>query len=76
MPSTVAWIEIIGVDPAFHGQGIGRTLIEKFTASAEDHDIKTVFTLVGYSNRNMADFFKQVGFIQGKMVHFQKDIGG
>lgn len=72
LPSTVAWIEIIGVDPAFRGQGIGRVLVERFVASAEDHDIKTIFTLT--DNRQMGDFFKHVGFIQGKMVHFQKDL--
>ena len=74
LPSTVAWIEMIGVDPAFRGQGIGRALIERFTASAEDHDIKTVFTLVTSDNQRMGDFFKHVGFIQGKMLHFQKEI--
>lgn len=74
LPSTVAWIEIVGVDPAFRGQGIGRALIERFTASAEDHDIKTVFTLVTSDNQRMGDFFKHVGFIQGKMLHFQKEI--
>ncbi len=74
LPSTVAWIEIIGVDPAFRGQGIGRALIERFTASAEDHDIKTIFTLTDSDNRRMADFFTHVGFIQGKMLHFQKEL--
>lgn len=74
LPSTVAWIEIVGVDPAFRGQGIGRALIERFAASAEDHDIKTIFTLVGSGNQQMADFFKRIGFLQGKMLHFQKEI--
>ncbi len=74
LPSTVAWIEIIGVDPAFWGQGIARGLIEKFTASAEDHGIKTVFTLVKSEDQGIADFFRRVGFVQGKMLHFHKDI--
>lgn len=72
LPSTVAWIEIIGVDPAYRGHGVGRVLIEHFTASAEDHDIKTIFTLVNNDNKDMAGFFGHVGFIQGKMLHFQK----
>ena len=76
LPGTVAWIEIIGVDPAFRGQGIGRVLMEKFTASAEDHDIKTIFTLVGPGNAGMMEFFSRLGFAQGKMLHFQKELQG
>lgn len=74
LPSTVAWIEIIGVDPGWWRQGIARALIEKFVASAEDHDIKTVFTLVKSDDQGIADFFRRVGFVQGKMLHFHKDI--
>ena len=72
LPSSVAWIEIIGVDPAYRGHGVGRVLIDHFTTSAEDHDIKTIFTLVSSDNKDMAGFFGHVGFIQGKMLHFQK----
>src|SRR5215468_6379691 len=43
LPGTVAWIEIIGVDPAYRHRGIARTLLEQFTSSAEDHGIKTIF---------------------------------
>lgn len=74
LPGNVAWIEIVGVDPAFRSQGIGRALLEQFTTSAEDHDIKTIFTLVGPEAANMKDFFGRLGFAQGKMLHFQKDI--
>jgi len=74
LPGTVAWIEIIGVDPAFRSQGIGRALLEQFTTSAEDHDIKTIFTLVGPEAADMKEFFGRLGFAQGKMLHFQKDI--
>lgn len=75
LPSTVAWIEIIGVDPAFRSQGIARALTDQFIASAEDHDIRTVFTLVNNTSKDMVEFFKRVGFAQGKMIHFHKDIG-
>ncbi len=74
LPSNVAWIEIIGVDPAFRGQGIARALVEQFTDSAEEHDIRTVFTLVTNTSNDMVEFFKRVGFDQGKMIHFQKEI--
>lgn len=74
LPSTVAWIEIIGVDPAYRGQGIARALVKNFLESAEDHDIKTVFTLVNSENGEMAEFFGRMKFSQGKMLHFHKDL--
>lgn len=75
LPGSVAWIEIIGIDPAFRHQGIARQLVESFTASAEDHGINTVFTLVDRSVPDMKEFFARLGFAQGKMLHFQKELG-
>lgn len=75
LPGTVAWIEIVGVDPAFRGRGIGRALLERFTASAEDHGIEMIFTLVENGRTEMKEFFSRLGFAQGKMIHFQKEIG-
>jgi ribosomal protein S18 acetylase RimI-like enzyme len=73
LPGTVAWIEIIGVDPAYRRHGIARALLDQFTASAEDHGIKTIFTLVNDDQREMKEFFNRLGFAQGKMQHFQKE---
>jgi N-acetylglutamate synthase-like GNAT family acetyltransferase len=74
LPGTVAWIEIIGVDPPYRRQGIARALIERFAASAEDHGIKTIFTLVDSRDLQMKEFFAHLGFAQGKMLHFEKEI--
>jgi ribosomal protein S18 acetylase RimI-like enzyme len=73
LPGTVAWIEIIGVDPAYRHHGIARALLEQFTASAEDHGVKTIFTLVDDNQSEMKEFFNRLGFSQGKMQHFQKE---
>jgi len=75
LPGSVAWIEIIGVDPAFRRQGIARQLMESFAASAEDHGINTIFTLLDRGHPEMETFFMQLGFIRGKMLHFLKEIG-
>ena len=74
LPGTIAWVETIGVDPAFRGRGIARELIEEFISSAEDHGIKTIFTLVTSGNTEMQNFFSRQGFAQGKMLHYQKDL--
>ena len=74
LPGTVAWIEIIGVDPAYRRQGIAAKLIEEFTSSAEDHGIQKILTLVSNSSTEMEHFFSRMGFTQGQMIHFQKDL--
>lgn len=76
LPGTVAWIEMIGVDPAYRHRGVAHALVEKFAESAEDHGIRTIFTLVTSNQTEMQEFFGSVGFIHGKMLHYQKEIGG
>lgn len=74
LPGTIAWVETIGVDPAYRGRGIARELIEEFISSAEDHGIKTIFTLVSSGQTDMQNFFSRQGFVQGKMLHYQKEL--
>jgi len=74
LPGTIAWVETIGVDPAYRGRGIARELIEQFISSAEDHGIKTIFTLVSSGQTDMQSFFSRQGFAQGKMLHYQKEL--
>jgi ribosomal protein S18 acetylase RimI-like enzyme len=74
LPGTVAWIEMIGVDPAFRRRGVARALVEKFAESAEDHGIRTIFTLITSNQTDIQQFFSRLGFVQGKMLHYQKEI--
>ena len=76
LPGTVAWIEMIGVDPALRRRGVAHALVEKFTESAEDHGIRTVFTLITSNQTEMQHFFSRLGFVHGKMLHYQKEIAG
>lgn len=75
LPGTVAWVEMIGVDPAYRRRGIAEAMIEQFTASAEDHGIKTVFTLIDPNQSELQHFFSRLGFVHGKMLHYQKELG-
>lgn len=70
----VAWIETIGVDPAYRRQGIAAKMVEHFNLSADEHNIHTVFTLVSKNNQDMEQFFATLGFDQGEMRHFQKRV--
>jgi ribosomal protein S18 acetylase RimI-like enzyme len=74
LPGTVAWVEMIGVDPVYRRRGIAEELIEQFVASAEDHGIKTIFTLIDPHKSELQHFFSRLGFVHGKMVHYQKEL--
>jgi len=74
LPGTVAWIEMIGVDPVYRRRGIAQRLVEQLIASAEDHGIKTIFTLTNPSQTELQLFFSRLGFVHGKMVHYQKEL--
>ena len=75
LPGTVAWIEIIGVDPAYRRRGVAQALVEKFAESAEDHGVRTIFTLITANQSELQHFFSSLGFVHGKMLHYQKEIG-
>lgn len=74
LPGTVAWIEMIGVDPAYRRRGVAQELVNKFAESAEDHGIRTIFTLITNNQTEMQQFFSRLGFVNGKMLHYQKEI--
>ncbi|MDE3076524.1 MAG: GNAT family N-acetyltransferase [Chloroflexota bacterium] len=76
LPGTTAWIEIVGVDPAYRRQGVASKLIDHFRSSAEENGVDTIFTLVGRDNAEMERFFGSLGFSQGEMVHFQQRLAG
>jgi ribosomal protein S18 acetylase RimI-like enzyme len=74
LPGTVAWIEMIGVDPAFRHRGVAQAMVEQFAESAEDHGIRTIFTLITSNQTEIQHFFAGQGFVQGKMLHYQKEL--
>ena len=74
LPGTVAWIETIGVDPAYRRRRVAEALVEQFASSAEDHGIKTIFTLINTNQDELQHFFSRIGFVHGKMLHYQKDL--
>ncbi len=76
LPGTVAWIETIGVDLAYRRRGVAEALVDQFASSAEDHGIKTIFTLMNTNQAELQHFFSSLGFVHGKMIHYQKDLAG
>ena len=71
---TVAWVESIGVDPAYRRRGIAAKLMDAFVSNAEQNKVDAVLTLVDRKKPDMQGFFSKLGFEEGQMVYYQKGI--
>lgn len=59
----IAILDILGVDPALQGAGIGKTLIAGFEEQLRARGIGTLRTEVVWTNHEMIRFFSSVGFL-------------
>ena len=63
LEAPTGWIEVLGVDPDYRGQAVGRRLAEAMLEHFVSRDAEMVRTLV--DDRSMADvagFFESLGF--------------
>ncbi|MFC8227237.1 GNAT family N-acetyltransferase [Streptomyces sp. NPDC057287] len=57
-----AYVHFVGVDPALHGQGIGRTLYRSFCALARSHGRRYVHCITSPENTASRAFHTRLGF--------------
>lgn len=57
-----AWIEVLGVDPDFRGQAVGRKLAEGLIEHFREKNAVCVRTLVDEKAQEIAGFFAALGF--------------
>ena len=67
------WIDLIGVDPAYRGRGVGQALVARFVAYGQElRAISKVATLIDLSQADVREFFTSLGFRHGPMVHLEQ----
>jgi N-acetylglutamate synthase-like GNAT family acetyltransferase len=66
----------LGGDGFAYRRGAAEALVEQFASSAEDHGIKTIFTLMNTNQTELQYFFSRIGLVPGKMIHYQNDLSG
>jgi GNAT superfamily N-acetyltransferase len=70
------WIDLIGVDPAYRGRGVGQALVDRFvSAGRELRAIRKVATLIDLSQADVREFFVRRGFVHGPMVQLEQELG-
>jgi GNAT superfamily N-acetyltransferase len=69
------WIDMIGVDPAYRGRGVGQALVERFINGGQElRAIQKVATLIDLGQADVREFFTRLGFHHGPMIQMEKEI--
>jgi len=64
----VGWVEVVGVDPEFQGQGIGTALGEEALRRLRRRGARRVKTLVAWDAGEMISYFRALGFRRANSV--------
>jgi GNAT superfamily N-acetyltransferase len=75
MPGPVGWIDLVGVDPAYRGRGVGRALVDRFMQGGlELRAVRRLATLIDLRQADIREFFVRQGFTHGPMVQLERDV--
>ena len=69
-----AWIAMLGVDPRFMGQGVGKRLAEEILRVYQEQGIRNVFTSVRWDSVDLLSFFKTLGFDRSSFINLRKKL--
>lgn len=69
-----AWISMLGVDPKYMDQGIGKELGEKIFQYYRGQGIIEIFTTVRWDHTDLLSFFKTLGFDRSNFLHLRKGL--
>ncbi|MSQ28386.1 MAG: GNAT family N-acetyltransferase [Dehalococcoidia bacterium] len=69
-----AWIDIMGVDTEYQGQGVGRRLVEAFVAQCRHQGIKGIQSFMRDDDTRIQRFLESVGFSRGTLVEYSLEV--
>ncbi len=71
----VGWIKVVGVNPAFQGQGVGKALGETLLKYFKEKGVARVRTLVEWHAGDMITYFKTLGFDRSDLIPLERGLG-
>ncbi|UCD72139.1 MAG: GNAT family N-acetyltransferase [Syntrophobacterales bacterium] len=71
VPASVGWIDTIGVDPKYQKRGLAKTLMRELVKNFREAGVKNIYTLVNWSDWDLLQFFRRMGFTRGDMINLE-----
>ncbi|MEE8109438.1 MAG: GNAT family N-acetyltransferase [bacterium] len=68
------WVEVMGIDPEYQGQSIGRRLAEAMFERFKAFGAKSVRTLVSAESEEIIRFFQALGFAPSPIQPLEKEL--
>jgi ribosomal protein S18 acetylase RimI-like enzyme len=74
VPASVGWVDTIGVDPKYQKRGVARALVQELIKNFRNAGVKNIYTLVNWSDWDLLQFFRRMGFTRGDMINLERRI--
>jgi N-acetylglutamate synthase-like GNAT family acetyltransferase len=74
VPASVGWIDTLGVDPKYQKRGVAKALMQGLIKNFRNAGVKNIYTLVNWSDWNLLQFFRRMGFTRGDMINLELKI--
>jgi len=71
VPASVGWIDTIGVDPEYQKRGVAKALMDELIKNFRTAGVKNIYTLVNWSDWDLLQFFRRMGFTRGDMINLE-----
>ena len=68
--SNAAWIQLMGVDPAYRHQDIGKRLIDRFRQRCQERGVSMIHISVPTQAVGIHTFLHRCGFLPAEWTHF------
>jgi len=74
VPDTIGWIDTVGIDPAYQKKGLAKALAQELIRRLKTIGVRTIYTLVSWSDWDLLQFFHAMGFTRGDMINLELKI--
>jgi len=71
VPASVGWVDTIGVDPKYQKKGVAKALMGELVKNFKEVGVKNIYTLVNWSDWDLLQFFRKMGFTRGDMINLE-----
>jgi len=71
VPASVGWIDTLGVEPKYQKRGVAKALMKELIKNFKRAGVKNIYTLVNWSDWDLLQFFRRMGFTRGDMINLE-----